>query len=83
MARQSRRQPRGRRTPRDQQGARARDNEGIIPVLARKVREIETRVERGTMRVSDRSMFQVVALRVRDVRARILAYSESTVGQRL
>ena len=83
MARQSRRQPRGRRTPqRDQQGARARDNEGIIPVLARKVREIETRVERGTMRVSDRTMFQVVALLVRDERARIKADKESTEAQR-
>ena len=84
MARQSsRRQPRGRRTAqRDQQGARARDNEGIIPVLARKVREIETRVERGTMRVSDRTMFQVVALLVRDERARIKADGEITEAQR-
>ncbi len=83
MARQSRRQPRGRRTSqRDQNGARARDNEGIIPVLARKVREIETRVERGTMRVSDRTMFQVVALLVRDERARIKADTESTEAQR-
>jgi SNF2-related domain/Helicase conserved C-terminal domain len=83
VARQSRRQPRGRRTTqRDQQGARARDNEGIIPVLARKVREIETRVERGTMRVSDRTMFQVVALLVRDERARIKADTESTESQR-
>ena len=83
MARQSRRQPRGRRTTqRDQNGGRARDNEGIIPVLARKVREIETRVERGTMRVSDRTMFQVVALLVRDERARIKADTETTEAQR-
>ncbi|MET0837741.1 MAG: SNF2-related protein, partial [Marmoricola sp.] len=83
MARQTRRQPRGRRPAgRNQQPARARDNEGIIPVLARKVREIETRVERGTMRVSDRSVFQVVALLVREERARIKSDSESTEAQR-
>ena len=83
MARQTRRQPRGRRpAARNQQTARARDNEGIIPVLARKVREIETRVERGTMRVSDRTMFQVVALLVREERARIKADGESTEAQR-
>jgi superfamily II DNA or RNA helicase len=82
VARQSRRQPRGRRTSTREQGARPRDNEGIIPVLARKVREIETRVERGTMRVSDRTMFQVVALLVRDERARIKADTTATDAQR-
>ena len=51
-------------------------------MLARKVREIETRVERGTMRVSDRSMFQVVALLVREERARIKSDTESTEAQR-
>jgi hypothetical protein len=46
------------------------------------VREIETRVERGTMRVSDRTMFQVVALLVRDERARIKADTTTTEAQR-
>ena len=49
------------------------DNEGIIPVLARAVREIETAVQRGPVASSVRTKFQVVALLVRDERAQVKA----------
>ncbi len=48
-----------------------RDNEGIIPVLARAVREVEAAVQRGSVTPSVRTKFQVVALLVREERARV------------
>ncbi len=50
---------------------RARDNDGIIPVLARAVREVETAVQRGPLPGSGRTKFQVVALLVREERTRV------------
>jgi hypothetical protein len=44
------------------------DNDGIIPVLARAVREVETAVERGRVLPSVRTKFQIVALLVREER---------------
>jgi superfamily II DNA or RNA helicase len=54
------------------------DNEGIIPILARAVREVENGVARGDVRRSLRTKFQVVALLARDERARVRADEEST-----
>ena len=84
MARQGQRQSAGRRAPARNQrrGARALDNEGIIPVLARAVREVETAVQRGAVSPSTRTKFQVVALLVREERARVKADAESTEAQR-
>ena len=84
MARQGQRQSAGRRAPARNQrrGARALDNEGIIPVLARAVREVETAVQRGAVAPSTRTKFQVVALLVREERARVKADAESTEAQR-
>ena len=50
---------------------RARDNEGIIPVLARTVREVEGRVRRGSTRASDHATFQAIALLAREERIRV------------
>ncbi|MDO5499761.1 MAG: DEAD/DEAH box helicase [Propionibacteriaceae bacterium] len=50
-----------------------RDNEGIIPVLAKAVREVEAAVQRGRVQASTRTSFQVVALLVREERARLKA----------
>ncbi len=50
---------------------RARDNEGIIPVLARTVREVEGRVRRGSTRASDHATFQAIALLAREERTRV------------
>ena len=46
------------------------DNTGLIPVLARAVREVETSASRGPVSPSGRTKFQVIALLVREERAR-------------
>jgi len=58
------------------------DNEGVIPVLARAVREVEAAVQRGPVKHSGRTKFQVVALLVRQERARIKADEASTEAHR-
>jgi superfamily II DNA or RNA helicase len=79
VARGAQRQSGARRAaPRNQRRVRARDNEGIIPVLARAVREVETAVQRGAVMPSVRTKFQVVALLVREERARIKADDSQT-----
>jgi hypothetical protein len=78
LARRGQRQQSARRTaPRNQRHVRERDNDGIIPVLARSVREVEAAVERGPVRPSVRTKFQVVALLVREERARVRADQSS------
>ncbi len=57
----------------NQRRARARDNEGIIPVLARAVREVEAAAHRGPVRPAVRTKFQAVALLVREERTRVQA----------
>jgi hypothetical protein len=72
-------QPPGRRSgprptgTRNRRGARDRDrdNEGILPILARTVREVEAAVGRGSRLSSVQVKFQAVALLVRQERARI------------
>ncbi len=72
---------RGRTPARNQRSGRQLDNEGLIPVLARAVREIEAAVERGSA-VSIRSRFQAVALLAREERARVRADTTLTEGKR-
>ena len=57
----------------------ARDNDGILPVLARAVREVENRVQRGPM---ERTKFQVTALLAAEERARVKADASVTAAQR-
>jgi SNF2 family DNA or RNA helicase len=72
VARRGQRQSDARRTPqRSQRQVRRRDDEGIIPVLARAVREVEAAVQRGVVMPSVRTKFQVIALLVREARADI------------
>ncbi|HEX6887033.1 MAG TPA: DEAD/DEAH box helicase [Candidatus Nanopelagicales bacterium] len=77
MARRGQRQAGARRgAPRAaQQGATTTTtrNEGIVPVLARAVRQVESAVERGSTTSSVRTKFQVVALLVREERASVKA----------
>ncbi|GAA2118662.1 DEAD/DEAH box helicase [Nocardioides bigeumensis] len=69
MARRGQRGSGGTRTaPRQQRG-----NDGIIPVLAKAVREVEAEAERGRIRPGSRTRFQVIALLVREERARVKA----------
>jgi hypothetical protein len=58
---------------------RPRDNDGILPVLAKAVRDVEARVQRGQ---TDRAKFQAVALLARDVRAQVKADQSLTDAQR-
>jgi superfamily II DNA or RNA helicase len=62
--------------------SRPRDNEGIIPVLARAVREVERAVERRQLDVGQRSRFQAVALLARQERARVRAEGSLNDQQR-
>ena len=83
MARRGQRQAGTRRTGGRAQGrSRDVDNEGILPVLARAVREVEGAVERRSVMPSVRTKFQVIALLVRDERARLKADQDSTEAQR-
>jgi superfamily II DNA or RNA helicase len=63
-------------TARGHRRTRPLDNEGIIPVLARAVREVEAGARRGRVAPSLRTKFQVVAVLVREERARIKADTE-------
>ena len=72
MARPGQRQTGARRNaPRKQQ--RARHNGDVISVLARLAREVEDAARRGRVTPSVRTRFHVVALLLRDERARIRA----------
>lgn len=76
---QRQRQRGGRRTPAH---ARHKDNEGIVPVLARAVRELESAVQRGPLAPGQRVRFQVVALLVREHRGDVRASAELTDAQK-
>src|SRR5680860_545859 len=67
-----------RNVPRNQRRFRDLDNDGIIPELARAVREVEAGAERATLKPSGRTKFQVVALLVREERARVKADETSS-----
>jgi len=54
-----------------------RDDEApIIPILARKVREVEAKSQRGKLGPTNRVKFQVIAFLVREERARVKADTE-------
>ncbi len=79
MARRGQRESSARRNaPRNRRRDRELDNEGILPVLARAVREVETAVERGSVMPSVRTKFQVIALLVREHRADVKADEASS-----
>jgi len=63
--------PRARR--RSRRRSRAGDDEGVLAVLAKTVRRVEAAAQRGKIRPSGRTAYQVVALLVREERARVKA----------
>lgn len=71
MSRGGRRQSGATRTGARGNQRRDLDNEGILPVLAQAVRQVEGGVERGPARGSTRTKFQVVALLSREERSRV------------
>jgi SNF2-related domain/Helicase conserved C-terminal domain len=83
VARQGQRRTGARRTaPRNSRRVRELDNDGIIPVLARAVRQVESAAKRGPVMASVRTKFQVVALLVREERARVKSDATLTDAQR-
>ena len=76
---QRQRQRGTRRTP---VHARHKDNEGIVPVLARAVRELESAVQRGPLSPGQRVRFQVVALLVREHRHDVRQSTELNDSQK-
>lgn len=62
---------------------RALDNTGLIPILARKVREVEAKAVTGKkVGPTNRTKFQVIAFLVREERARVKADPELNDGSR-
>ncbi|KRA22396.1 helicase [Microbacterium sp. Root61] len=60
-----------------------RDDEApIIPILARKVREVEAKAQRGKLGPTNRVKFQVIAFLVREERARVKADTTLADGAR-
>ncbi|PZU37984.1 MAG: helicase [Microbacterium sp.] len=53
--------------------ARRDDDAPLIPILARKVREVEAKAQRGKLGPTNRIKFQVIAFLVREERARVKA----------
>lgn len=75
--------PTGQKTSRQRSTSSSRrrqhqDESGIIPVLARTVRTIENSAERGKVSPANRTRFRVVAVLVREERARIKG--DATLG---
>jgi hypothetical protein len=62
--------------------ARRDEDAPIIPILARKVREVEAKAQRGKLGPTNRVKFQVIAFLVREERARVKADTEITDGVR-
>lgn len=68
---------------RQRQRTRSRDDDApIIPILARKVREVEQKAQKGKLGPTNRTKFQVIALLMREERARVKADTEITDSAR-
>ena len=74
----------GRGTAARRTRPRARDDDApIIPILARKVREVEAKAQSGgKLGPTNRTKFQVIALLMREERARVKGDTEQTDGNR-
>ncbi|KGN39662.1 DEAD/DEAH box helicase [Knoellia aerolata] len=71
-----------RNASRDRRPSRARDGEGIIPVLAKTVRQVEAGAQRGKVRPRERTAYQVVAILLREERKRVRADASISEGER-
>ncbi len=67
------------RTTRSKSRRKHTHNEGIIPLLARAVREVEASAHRGKASPSGRTKFHVIALLMREERARVK--TDETIGE--
>ncbi|MDX2377402.1 DEAD/DEAH box helicase [Microbacterium sp. LRZ72] len=75
-------QPQLQRRRSKQSSARKDDDAPLIPILARKVREVEAKAQRGKLGPTNRVKFQVIAFLVREERARVKADTALTDGVR-
>ncbi|WP_375001174.1 DEAD/DEAH box helicase [Aeromicrobium sp. CTD01-1L150] len=83
MANRGQRQSGGTRTSSRGRRPKHTDDEGLLPVLARAVREVENAVRRrGPVPMSMRSRFQAIGLLVREERARVKTDPELNDNQR-
>jgi len=88
MAEQGQRQSRQRNASsssrRNNQTRRPRpgDDAGVIPVLARVAREVETAVQKGPLKPANRARFQVATLLLREERARVKVDSTLSDSER-
>ena len=57
-------------------------NEGIIPLLARAVREVEASAQRGKATPANRTKFHVIALLMREERARVKTDDQLSESER-
>lgn len=62
--------------------ARRDDDAPLIPILARKVREVEAKAQRGKLGPTNRVKFQVIAFLVREERARVKTDEAVPAGAR-
>lgn len=62
--------------------ARPGDDVGVIPVLARAAREVETAVQKGPLKPANRARFQVAALLLREERSRVKSDKSLTDAER-
>ena len=67
---------------RKSQTPRRDDEAPLIPILARKVREVEAKAQKGKLGPTNRVKFQVIAFLVREERARVKADTEITDAAR-
>jgi hypothetical protein len=85
MPRSGQRSTQARNAPQRRSGARSRhaNNDGLIPVLARKVREVEAKAADGKkLGPTNRTKFQVIAFLMREERARAKSDTELTDAAR-
>ena len=67
----TRQRPAGSRSNGSRSRSRGTDDAGVIPVLARAAREVETAVQKGPLKPANRARFQVATLLLREERARV------------
>ncbi|MFC4243074.1 DEAD/DEAH box helicase [Gryllotalpicola reticulitermitis] len=73
----------GERVAQRRTGRRHQNNDGLIPVLARRVREVEAKAQGGKkLGPTNRTKFQVIALLMREERARAKSDPELAEAQR-
>jgi SNF2-related domain/Helicase conserved C-terminal domain len=80
---QTRQRSTGTRSTAQRHRTRGTDDVGVIPVLARAAREVETAVQKGPLKAANRARFQVAALLLREERVRVKTDPALTDAERV